>query len=419
MTVINYALLFSLRSLMRLDILAWLICIPLIVLAVVVLWVQYRQHHQLVSDLQQLTKLRSHSVEYDLVMKAMRLAVWRMDVPSSTLEIEIDYRDHTNSISIPPGTKVEDAVAQLLPEYQETVKKGLEDLLAGRVDVFHLQFQVRVPHSDETYWSEGYATVDKRDIQGTPLSVVGTLMRIDQQKDIEKALMDAVYHAEESDRLKTAFLQNISHEIRTPLNAIVGFSEVLTMVEEQEERQNLIALIKQNNTHLLRLFDDIVSMSKLEARGAGTLVKSTFELKEVLQALMVKYKPKADDAGLTLKIEHVDSLPVLTTDRDRLREILNQYLSNALKFTTEGQVTMGCTEYDGKWRVWVKDTGKGIPEDKCNDSLFERFVKVDEFTPGMGLGLSICRTLAMTLDGDVGLESTLGKGSVFWVELKK
>ena len=94
MTVINYALLFSLRSLMRLDILAWLICIPLIVLAVVVLWVQYRQHHQLVSDLQQLTKLRSHSVEYDLVMKAMRLAVWRMDVPSSTLEIEIDYRDH-------------------------------------------------------------------------------------------------------------------------------------------------------------------------------------------------------------------------------------------------------------------------------------------------------------------------------------
>ncbi len=419
MTVTNCMLLFSLHSLMRLDILAWMICLPLIVLAVVMLWIQHRQHRQLASDLEQLSKLRSHSVEYDLVMQAMRLAVWRMDVPSRTMEIEIDYRDHSNSISIPPGTKTTDVVAQILPEYQETVKKGLEDLLTGRVEVFHLQCQVRVPHSEDTYWTEGYATVDKRDLQGTPLSVVGTLMRIDQQKGIEQALMDAVYHAEESDRLKTAFLQNISHEIRTPLNAIVGFSEVLTMVEEQEERTNLIKLIKQNNTHLLRLFDDIVSMSKLEARGGGVLEMSTFELKEVLQALLAKYKPRAIDMGLSIEIEGVDSLPVLTTDRDRLREILNQYLNNAMKFTKEGQVTMGCTEHDGKWRIWVKDTGKGIPEDKCNERLFERFVKVDEFTPGVGLGLSICHTLAMSLDGDVGVESTLGKGSVFWVELQK
>ena len=419
MTVTNFVLLFSFHSLVRLDILAWLVCLPLLVMAVVLLWIQHRQHRQLVSDLQQLTKLRSHSVEYDLVMQAMRLAVWRMDVPSRTLEIEIDYRDHTNSISIPPGTKAKDVVAQILPEYQETLRKGLEDLLTGRVDVFHLQCQVRVPHSEDTYWSEGYATVDKRDIQGAPLSVVGTLMRIDQQKDIEKALMDAVYHAEESDRLKTAFLQNISHEIRTPLNAIVGFSEVLTMVEDQEERNKLIGLIKKNNTHLLRLFDDIVSMSKLEARGGNMLEKSTFELKEVLQALTLKYKAKADDMGLKLEIENVDSLPVLTTDRDRLREILNQYLSNAFNFTSEGKVTMGCSEHDGKWRIWVKDTGKGIPEEKCNESLFERFVKIDEFTPGVGLGLSLCRTLAKSLDGDVGVESALGKGSVFWVELQK
>ena len=419
MTVTNCMLLSSFHSLMRLDILAWLICLPMIVLAVVVLWIQHRHHLQLTSDLAQLSKLRSHSVEYNLVMKAMRLAVWRMDVPSRTIEIEVDYRDHTNSISIPPGTKADDVVAQVLPEYQAAVKKGLEDLLAGRVDVFHLQCQVRVPHSEDTYWSEGYATVDKRDLQGTPLSVVGTLMRIDQQKDIEQALMDAVYHAEESDRLKTAFLQNISHEIRTPLNAIVGFSDVLTMVESQEERTKLIKLIKQNNTHLLRLFDDIVNMSKLEARGGGGVEISTFELKEVLLALLAKYKPRAADKGLSLEIEGGDSLPILNTDRERLREILNQYLNNAMKFTNEGQVTMGCTEHDGKWRIWVKDTGKGIAEDKCNDTLFERFVKVDEFTPGVGLGLSICHTLAMSLDGEVGVESTLGKGSVFWVELKK
>lgn len=358
-------------------------------------------------------------MEYDLVMQAMRLAVWRMDVPSRTLEIEIDYRDHTNSISIPPGTKAKDVVAQILPEYQETLRKGLEDLLTGRVDVFHLQCQVRVPHSEDTYWSEGYATVDKRDIQGAPLSVVGTLMRIDQQKDIEKALMDAVYHAEESDRLKSAFLANISHEIRTPLNAIVGFSDVLTLVEDEEERRKLIGLIKKNNDHLLRLFDDIVSMSKLEARGGGELNTSTFGVELVFMELITKYDLQCKEKGVPIVVEDAGSLPTLTTDRDRLREILNQYVNNALKFTSEGQVTLGCTSVGNNYRIWVRDTGKGIPEDKCDERLFERFFKVDEFVPGTGLGLSICRSLAMTLNGDVGMASTYGEGSVFWVELNK
>ena len=412
-------MLFSLSSLMRLDILTWVVGVPLVIGAILLLHAQYRQSRQLNDELLQLRKLKRHSIEYEMVMKAMKLCVWRIDVPTHMITFESDYRDRNDSLSPPSGVKLEDVIGMMLPEYQEKIKKGMAEIMSGVVDEYHDQYQVTSPVNGHVYWSEGYATVDKRDLQGKPVSLVGTSMRIDHQKDIENALTDALYHAEESDRLKSAFLANISHEIRTPLNAIVGFSDVLTMVQDEEERQKLIGLIKQNNSLLLHLFDDIVSMSKLEARGGEVLKKSVFELKELFEDLKNKYKATAADKGLVLEIEKPDDMPTLHTDRDRLREIVNQYLNNALKFTSEGKVTLGCTYVGDKLRIWVRDTGKGIPEDKCNEHIFERFVKVDEFVPGTGLGLSICYNLALSLGGEVGLESKLGEGSTFWVDLAK
>lgn len=419
MTVTATIMLFSLSSLMRLDILTWVVGVPLVIGAILLLHAQYRQSRQLNDELLQLRKLKRHSIEYEMVMKAMKLCVWRIDVPTHMITFESDYRDRNDSLSPPSGVKLEDVIGMMLPEYQEKIKKGMAEIMSGVVDEYHDQYQVTSPVNGHVYWSEGYATVDKRDLQGKPVSLVGTSMRIDHQKDIENALTDALYHAEESDRLKSAFLANISHEIRTPLNAIVGFSDVLTMVQDEEERQKLIGLIKQNNSLLLHLFDDIVSMSKLEARGGEVLKKSVFELKELFEDLKNKYKATAADKGLVLEIEKPDDMPTLHTDRDRLREIVNQYLNNALKFTSEGKVTLGCTYVGDKLRIWVRDTGKGIPEDKCNEHIFERFVKVDEFVPGTGLGLSICYNLALSLGGEVGLESKLGEGSTFWVDLAK
>ena len=403
----------------RLDILIWIVGIPMLLTALVLLWIQYCHSRTLKGNVTRLAKLKNHSVEYDFILKAMKLAVWRLDVPTHAVMLKSDYRDQNDSVSISSDSTIEEVYELMDPADAEMVRQGMEDLMAGRMDDLHLQYRMRIPHSDNFYWTEGFATIDKRDLQGNPLSVVGAIMRIDQQKEIEKALMDAVYHAEESDRLKSAFLANISHEIRTPLNAIVGFSDVLTLVEDEKERRKLIGLIKKNNDHLLRLFDDIVSMSKLEARGGGELNTSTFGVELVFMELITKYDLQCKEKGVPIVVEDAGSLPTLTTDRDRLREILNQYVNNALKFTSEGQVTLGCTSVGNKYRIWVRDTGKGIPEDKCDERLFERFFKVDEFVPGTGLGLSICRSLAMTLNGDVGMASTYGEGSVFWVELNK
>jgi signal transduction histidine kinase len=419
MTVLCAILFLSIRSLLRFDILVWIVGLPVLVGAAVLLYYQFRQYRSVKSELRLLSKVKIHSVEYDLVLKAMKLAIWRIDIATHTITIESDYRDAGETNDFPPNTSMNDIYEHVVPEDATKLRQVLLDLVEGRTEVSHLQFQMRVPHSSRTYWIEGYATVDKRNLEGLPQSIVGTLMRIDQQKEIEQALMEAVYHAEESDRLKSAFLANISHEIRTPLNAIVGFSEVLAGVEDPEERQGLMDLIKHNNAELLRIFDDIVSMSKLEARGGGALKLTTFLLKSVFDELSDKYREKSEETGVAIVVEDIDHLPQLTTDKERLREVLNQYLNNAMKFTSKGQVTLGCTSLGHQWRIWVRDTGKGIPADMCNDHLFERFVKVDEFVSGTGLGLSICRSLALSMNGTVGVESEVDKGSTFWIDLDK
>ena len=258
--------------------------------------------------------------------------------------------------------------------------------------------------------------MDKRDANGHPLTIVGTSMRIDKQKEIEMALIKARNQAEESDRLKTAFLANVSHEIRTPLNAIVGFSEVLTDTTSEEERRQLSELILQNNARLLQLFEDMVNMSKLEA-GGESVHKTRFQIGDFLQEVVKKYAERAAKKHLSLAIDKHSEMQESYTDRNRLMQIICHYVDNALKFTSEGGVTIGCNLEVGNMRVWVRDTGKGIESEFCGDRLFERFVKTDEFEQGTGLGLSVCRSLALTLGGKVGMESELGQGSLFWVDV--
>lgn len=406
----------DLGSVMRLDMMAWVVGVPFVIAAVALLFFQRRQRRHLQDDLRQLSKIKRHTIEYELVLKTMKLNVWRMDISTQTVTVESDYRDSFDTVDVPPGTSFSALLNTVDPAYVDSIKKSMTELLEGRAEHFHVQYEVRIPHSDRTYWEESYATIDKRDLTGKPLTIVGTSRRIDKQKEFERALIDARKHAEESDRLKSAFLANISHEVRTPLNAIVGFSEVLPLTQSEEERQQLLGLIKDNNARLLRLFDDMIHMSKLEA-GGETIRKTQFELKPLLEEVVMRYAGKVDSSLVRLQVVPTDDKPQLFTDRDRVSEILNQYVDNAVKFTSEGSITLGFEQQDKLLRIWVKDTGKGIPEDCCDDHLFERFVKVDEFVPGTGLGLSICRSMALSLGGKVGVQSTLGKGSVFWVEI--
>lgn len=401
----------------RIDILVWIIGIPLVLVFLVMLYYQVKQYLGLRKELVQLSKIKRHNIEYELVLKAMKLSTWRLDVPTETISFESDYRDKSDNFVPPPGADVNMIFQQIDESCRETVRKAIHDVMEGKKEDFHQQYQLHVPHSSKVYWAETFATVDKRDVDGLPLTIVGTTMRIDDQKEIEHALIEARNHAQESDRLKSAFIANITHEVRTPLNAIVGFSDVLPMAQSEEERNELIKLIKQNNAHLLRLFDDMVNISKLEAGNDGSVEQVDFELQPMMRELMDKYFSVCMDKGLEIKLDEAVGDDVIHTDRDRLKEILNQYVNNAVKFTEKGSITLGYSKSPSRFRIWVKDTGKGIPEEKCNEHLFERFVKVDDFIAGTGLGLSICLSLANSLGGTVGVKSVYEKGSTFWVDI--
>ena len=416
MPSIMILLLVTFPNLFQIDILFWLIALPVVVVLVCCLFWQRYQNQMLESEMSMLNAVQRRTIEYDLVLKAMKLAVWHIDIQERTITYDSDYRNALDIPTVPPGSDVEFFCDNLLPEYKKRIAESMMALAEGRTDLVHEQYQAHSPLGDGTTWGETYAVVEKRDTSGRPLTIVGTSRRIDKQKEIEMALIKARNQAEESDRLKTAFLANISHEVRTPLNAIVGFSEVLAGNPSDDERAMLSKLISQNNARLLHLFEDMVNMSKLEA-GDESVHKTRFLISDLLQELIEKYAPQAAEKHLTLVVDKHSEALEPNTDRDRLMQIVSHYIDNALKFTTEGGVTIGCNLEGGNMRVWVRDTGKGIDSEYCGDKLFERFVKIDEFEQGTGLGLSVCRSLALTLGGKVGMESESGVGSLFWVDV--
>lgn len=403
-------------SKIRVDILIWVFGILFVITGLIALVVQIRRHRRLKAELQLLDSLKRHDIEHELVLKAMKLATWRIDARERLITLGSDFRTTLDNYIPMPGTPISQLGDVIAPWDARRVLQAFDDICSGRVDNIHLQYQMHVSHSDKMYWCEDYATVAERDADGKPLTVIGTSMRIDEQKELEAELILARNKAEESDRLKSAFLANISHEVRTPLNAIVGFSDILPMAQNEEERAKLVGIIRESNAKLLRIFDDIVSMSKIEA-GNAELTITEFDLNQLLSGLASKYAAANTNADLVISAHTAGGFVALKTDRSRLTDILTHFMSNAVKFTEKGSITLGSEqETDGKLRIWVRDTGKGIQKDE-RGHIFDRFVKLDEFAQGTGLGLSICRSLAYSLGGTVGVDSEVGVGSTFWVEL--
>ena len=222
--------------------------------------------------------------------------------------------------------------------------------------------------------------------------------------------------AEEANRLKSAFLANMSHEIRTPLNAIVGFSTLLANEENLEERQEFIKIIENNNELLLQLINDILDLSKIEA-GTLEFIYSDVDVNSLLTE--IEQSSRIRNRHPEIQISFEERLPqcIIHTERNRLTQVINNLLTNSMKFTTRGSIRFGYRQEGNRLRFYVKDTGCGIPADKV-DSVFGRFVKLNNFQQGTGLGLSICKTIVEKLGGEIGVESKEGVGTLFWFTIK-
>ena len=246
--------------------------------------------------------------------------------------------------------------------------------------------------------------------------ILYTAWDITDQKILERKLRLAKEEAEESNRIKSAFLANMRHEIRTPLNAIVGFSSILAEDVSEEERIEYLSIISKNNDILLQLINDILDLSKIEA-GTLEYVYANIDVNKMLSEIEQAARMRQPNANVAICA--VMPMPdlLLYTDQRRITQVLNNFISNAMKFTNTGSITFGYEEpKDGYIRFFVTDTGTGIPPEKVAD-IFNRFVKLDSFKQGTGLGLAISQNIVKELKGEIGVLSELGKGSTFWFTL--
>ena len=271
---------------------------------------------------------------------------------------------------------------------------------------------VRIRRADGSYtWTRVNVLVRNYRPQDNVIEMLCINFDITQLKETEQMLIKAKEKAEEADCLKSAFLANMSHEIRTPLNAIVGFSSMLEEAEDQEEKHQYITIIEDNNKLLLQLISDILDLSKIEA-GTFDIIPERVNAKQLcndlFQAMQMKTSPQVE---LRLK----DNLPELTftSDKNRLYQVLLNFVTNALKFTSEGNITIDYQIDGNEVKFSVQDTGMGIEPEK-QEAIFTRFVKLNSFIPGTGLGLPICQSIVTQLGGKIGVESEPGRGACFW-----
>ena len=253
-------------------------------------------------------------------------------------------------------------------------------------------------------------------VQNRDEKVLLTVRDITRLKKVQEELEAARRVAEVAGEQKTAFLANMSHEIRTPLNAIVGFAGLLSNASESE-RNSYVEIIKGNTNMLLQLVNDILDMSKIEA-GTLEFIYSDTDVNQIMRELEGIFRLRLEEADSPVRIVFEPCLPVcfIHTEKNRVSQVLSNFLSNAFKYTKEGSITLGYKVREDDIYFYVQDTGAGIPAGKV-DKVFERFMKLDAKKQGTGLGLSISRTIINKLGGEIGVFSEYGKGSTFWFTL--
>lgn len=337
--------------------------------------------------------LKDYIRRFDLAIQSSNIIQWDYDMPS---------RMFTRLYSDPeqPGTFIPKPLRfSTHPEDRALMAEALAKVKTEGRKIANLHMRIMMEGDKEYRWVNVFGVPLSYDEEGRLQTITGLLLDITH---IEKA--------EESNRMKTAFLANMSHEIRTPLNAIIGFSQLLEQAEDKKEREEFMRIIESNNNLLLQIINDILDLSTIEA-GKMKFVYSDFDISEVLTDLRQVFIPRLQEG-----VELVCDIPFpqyrICSEKNRLTQVLSNLLSNAAKFTTQGRITVGYRPVENGLSFYVADTGTGIAKENL-PQVFERFTKFDHFIPGTGLGLSICQMIVHKLDGEISVESELGKGSTF------
>jgi signal transduction histidine kinase/PAS domain-containing protein len=254
------------------------------------------------------------------------------------------------------------------------------------------------------------------DDSGQLTGAFGLIRNISGMMEKQEQLKRETERANDSGRLKSVFLANMTHEIRTPLNAIVGFTDLLQTIESPDDKREMIRVIHNNCDMLLRLINDILVLSNMDA-NAMEIVPHDIDASRDFEELAKTLGQRVQEPGVEFQTDNPYEVFQTRLDSDRVNQVLTNFVTNAVKYTHKGHIRIGYRqeERQGKQGLYIycEDTGSGIPKDK-HAAIFERFVKLNDYVQGTGLGLPICKAIVEKCGGEIGLESEVGQGSLFW-----
>ncbi len=358
--------------------------------------------------------LADNVVRLSLMLEAGNVFPWFADIVSGKIEIGdelfkaygVDRKEFHDDFF-----RMTTFVASIYPDDRGIFEAIYNRLLAGESCKIDLELRLDLLNTGEYKWLDLKGVAQEFDERGKVTKVLGFIADIQKRRDDEQALIEAKHRAEESDRLKSAFLANVSHEIRTPLNAIVGFSEVIAHTENECEREEYLDIVKANSNLLLHLINDILDLSRIES-GKMEFIDENIQMDELCEELRQMHQMRIKN-DVKIIFERPAASLTIVSDSHRLRQLYSNLISNAIKYTEKGAITFGYKLKGDMMEGYVRDTGSGIPAEKLNN-VFGRFEKLDLLKQGFGLGLSICKSILDKMGGEIWVESELGVGSCFY-----
>lgn len=372
--------------------------------------VRYTGFRQNISKQHQLDEeLRERNYKMELTFKTVGMSYWDFDVESGLFRA---FNDPVNDFHSEKPISPEEYLSTTHPEDVDCVREYINRILLGVNSDFNLKYRSKTKWDDE--WQTLLVTgiPIERNKKGQVTRYTGIKINNTKWEKMAQELKDLKEKAELSDRLKSAFLANMSHEIRTPLNAIVGFSELMINCDDSSEKEEYMEIIQSNNELLLRLINDILDLSKIES-GILERKPEKFNMSKVCSELYTMIQPKVTNPDVKFCMDESGPECLIFLDRNRLKQVWMNYLTNAVKCTQSGYIKMGYSIEGKGIRFYVEDSGVGIPVE-LQDRVFGRFQKLNEFAQGTGLGLAISRAIIEGAGGKVGFISQPGKGSTFW-----
>lgn len=380
----------------------------------------YSTIHDVTDRYEALKDLEESEETLRLALSASKQGLWDTNLIDKTINISPEYA-HMLGYKPEEFESYQYWEKNIHPDDYKATTKRFWGYINGEYEDYKMEFRLRTKAGDYK-WILSYGKIIQWDKNNKPLRVIGIHMDISKMKQAEIELLEAKEKAESSNRLRTAFFQNMSHEIRTPMNGIMGFSELLKEDEiDKTERNEYIDIIHRNSQQLLHIVNDILDISRLDA-GEVEIKNQTFDLFSLIKSEKQFFEKQVIARGLYLNVElnsNSDKI-ILSSDPIRIKQILDNLISNAIKFTKEGGITISLTENSGNLIVSVIDTGLGIPKESY-DIIFKRFGQTHTHLVegGTGLGLPISKKLAEMLGGELTFSSKINKGSTFKLLLPK